>query len=156
MQSSESFSSANADSCELPSPYLAAAEAEPAQCELLRQQEQLIDRTSLLPATFRARLFALLSYWRQVPQCLHYWLVRLLSQGQGVSAIVALFQLPASDEDGPAWLKLLAMQAGPLQRWPEPASALEQALLWAAAALLLPGEPAEQARSELRRLLSPA
>ncbi|MBX5451358.1 sensor histidine kinase [Thermogemmatispora sp.] len=155
MQSSESFSSANADSFELQPPYLAAAGADPLQFELLRQQEQLISSTSLLPEIFRARLFTLLSYLRQVPHCLHYWLAWFLSQGQGVSAIASLFQLPTSDEDGAAWLELLAGQTGPLESWPEPASDLERALLWAAAALLLPGEPAEQAQQELRRLLLP-
>ncbi|WP_376795916.1 ATP-binding protein [Thermogemmatispora sp.] len=136
-------------------PYLAAAQADPVQFQQLRQQEQAMSATSLLPAPFRARLFTLLTYQRPVPHCLHYLLAWLLHQGQRVTTIAALLREPVSDEERAAQLALLAAQPEPLQHWPEPATALEQALLWAAAALLLPGEQSEQARQELRRLLVP-
>lgn len=153
MQSSESFSNPGADSFELLPPYLAAAGAEPLQLEQLRWQEQAMSDASLLPASFRARLFTLLTYERHVPYCLHYLLVQLLSQGHRAADIAALLQEPANDEERAAQLEFLASQTEPLQSWPEPTSALEQALLWAAGALLLPGEQTEQARLELRRLL---
>jgi signal transduction histidine kinase/PAS domain-containing protein len=153
MQSSESFTNSSVDSFELLPPYLAAAGAEPLHFEQLRRQEQIISDTSLLPAPFRARLFTLLTYQRHVPYCLHYLLARLLSQGQRAAAIAALLQEPENDEERTVQLELLAAQTESLQSWPEPTSALEQALLWAAVALLLPGEQTEQARLELRRLL---
>ncbi|WP_069806220.1 sensor histidine kinase [Thermogemmatispora onikobensis] len=153
MQSSESFSNPGADLSELLPPYLAAAGAEPLLFEQLRWQEQTMSDASLLPAPFRARLFTLLTYERHVPYCLHYLLVQLLSQNQRAADIAALLQEPANDEERAALLALLASQAEPLQSWPEPTSPLERALLWAAGALLLPGEQTEQARLELRRLL---
>ncbi|MBX5456551.1 MAG: GAF domain-containing protein, partial [Thermogemmatispora sp.] len=153
MQSSESFTNPGLESFELLPPYLAAAGAEPLHFEQLRQQEQIISDTSPLPAPFRVRLFTLLTYRRHVPHCLHYLLARLLSQGQRATAIAALLQELANDEERTIQLELLATQTEPLQSWPEPTSALEQALLWAAGALLLPGEQTDQARLELRRLL---
>jgi signal transduction histidine kinase len=146
--------------------FFMMAGAEPPIVESMFSMVEFTYFDSPLPALFKERLFVYVSRFCTVPYCMARHCGFLVgcgnvsgdpdAEGISVPEAVALLQTPFPDAAGRDDL-LRALRAVPhvLERWPEPASALSETILFAAAVIFVMPQEHKPLLAELERVLGP-
>ena len=146
--------------------FFMLAHAEPPIVESMFSMVEFAYFDSPLPALFKERLFVYVSRFCAVPYCMARHCGFLVgcgnvsgdpdAEGISVPEAVALLQTPFPDAAGRDEL-LRALRAVPhgLERWPDPASALSETILFAAAVIFVMPQEHKPLLAELERVLGP-
>ncbi len=110
-----------------------------------------------LPAPFKEKLFAYLSWFCPVPYAIVSHSCALRPLGMRAEEIIELLEREPPIAEAPLApeLETLLRASGPLESWPGAGSPLEDALLHSAMLLYLEPERSQGAAAELRRVLGP-